>query len=111
MTDAAPLAMFPLGNALLPGGVLPLHVFEPRYRVMVREVMQGDGEFGVVLISRGHEVGGGDTREDVGCRARIARVEELADGRLALVAVGLEPIEVVEWLADDPYPRAIVRGR
>src|SRR5262249_43335827 len=73
--EARVLAMFPLGNALLPGGMLPLHVFETRYRVMVRELVGGDGEFGVVLISRGHEVGGGDTRENVGCRARIARAE------------------------------------
>jgi Lon protease-like protein len=111
VADTEPLPMFPLGTVLLPGGVLPLHVFEPRYRVMVRELLDGDGEFGVVLISRGHEVGGGDTREDIGCRARLARAEELPDGRFALVAVGVDPIDVVEWLADDPYPRARVTAR
>ena len=48
------LAMFPLGTVLLPGGVLPLHVFEPRYRAMVRDCLEGSREFGVVLIDRGH---------------------------------------------------------
>ena len=59
------MAMFPLGSVLLPGGVLALHVFEPRYRDMVRACLACDGpvEFGQVLITRGREVGGGD---DVG---------------------------------------------
>lgn len=103
--------MFPLGTVLLPGAILPLHVFEPRYRMMVRAALAGSGEFGVVLIERGHEVGGGDARFATGCRARIARAQELPDGRFALTAVGLEVIDVVEWLPDDPYPRARVRSR
>jgi Lon protease-like protein len=108
--DAQPnaLAMFPLGTVLFPGVLLPLHVFEPRYRVMVRETLGGTGEFGVVLIERGHEVGGGDTRFDVGTKARIARCEELPDGRFALAVVGVARVRVVRWLADDPYPRAEV---
>ena len=63
--------MFPLGSVLLPSMVLPLHVFEPRYRALVRDVLDGDGEFGVCLISRGHEVGGDDVRTDVGTVARV----------------------------------------
>jgi Lon protease-like protein len=100
--------MFPLGAVLFPGMVLPLHVFEPRYRALVADVLAGDREFGVVLIERGHEVGGGDVRTDVGTVARIVDAEELDDGRWLLVTVGTHRVEVVEWLPDDPYPRAVV---
>jgi Lon protease-like protein len=105
----AELPMFPLGTVLLPGAVLPLHVFEPRYRALVQVCVAGDGEFGVVLIERGSEVGGGDTRTSAGCVARIAEVRELPDGRYVLVAVGTRRIAIEQWLPDDPYPRADVR--
>lgn len=99
--------MFPLGSVLLPYGVLPLHVFEARYRAMTRDVLGGDGLFGVVLIERGSEVGGGDVRSDVGTVARVVRAGELPDGRWHLVAVGTpRRFQVVRWLPDDPYPRA-----
>jgi len=98
--------MFPLGNVLFPRAVMPLHVFEPRYRVMMRHCLDGDGEFGVVLIERGSEVGGGDTRFDTGTLARIVHANELPDGRYAITAVGIRPIRVVQWLPDDPFPIA-----
>lgn len=100
--------MFPLGSVLVPGMILPLHVFEPRYRRLVRDCLAGDGEFGVVLIERGSEVGGGDVRTDVGTMARIVQAEETPDGRFALGAVGVRRIRVERWLDDDPYPRAEV---
>jgi len=101
--------MFPLGTVLLPGMLLPLHVFEPRYRALVRDCMAADeADFGVVLIERGSEVGGGDVRTDVGTRARILRAEELPDGRFGVVAAGLRRLRVRAWLDDDPYPRADV---
>jgi ATP-dependent Lon protease len=106
MADARVLPMFPLGTVLFPYAVLPLHVFEPRYRVMTRRVMEGDGEFGVVLIERGSEVGGGDVRFDVGTLARIIQAAELPDGRFALATVGVRRIRAVRWLPDDPYPQA-----
>ena len=59
------LPMFPLGTVLVPKAVVPLHVFEPRYQTMLVDVMAGDRKFGVVLIERGSEVGGGDVRTDV----------------------------------------------
>lgn len=102
------LAMFPLGTVLVPGAVLPLHLFEPRYRALARDCTAGRPEFGVVLIERGSEVGGGDVRGDVGCVARIAEAEELADGRWVLLVVGTDRIRVRSWLADAPYPRAEV---
>jgi len=102
------LPMFPLGTVLFPHMVLPLHVFEPRYRMMVEEILEGDREFGVVLISRGHEVGGGDLRTDVGTVARVVRAEQLDGERWLIIAVGTERIRVERWLSDDPYPRAEV---
>jgi Lon protease-like protein len=85
-----------------------LHVFEPRYRVMTQQVMGADREFGVVLIERGSEVGGGDVRFAVGTVARIVRAQELPDGGYALAAVGVRRIRVIRWLPDDPFPRAEV---
>ncbi len=100
--------MFPLGSVLFPHGVLPLHVFEPRYRELVERCLAGDREFGVVLIERGHEVGGGDVRFDVGTVARIVQARQLDDGRWVLLNVGMGRLRVVEWLPDDPYPVARV---
>ena len=103
--------MFPLGTALLPGAVQPLHVFEPRYRKMVVDILADDSgppQFGVVMIERGHEVGGGDVRNTVGTIARVMEVQALPDGRYALVAVGSERLRVNAWLPDDPYPLADV---
>jgi Lon protease-like protein len=105
----AVMPMFPLGTALLPGAVLPLQVFEPRYRAMVRDILS-DGvdlpEFGVVMIERGREVGGGDVRSGVGTIARVADIRALADGRYALIAIGSSRLRVNAWLPDDPYPLA-----
>lgn len=100
------LPMFPLSGVLLPGQVLPLHVFEERYRVMTRRCLEGDGRFGVVLIERGQEVGGGDTRFPTGTVAQIVRHAALDDGRYALEALGRERLRVARWLPDDPYPQA-----
>src|SRR4051794_2814499 len=100
--------MFPLGSVLLPGMVLPLHVFEPRYRALVRDCLDGDREFGVALIERGSEVGGGDIRAMAGTIAEILQAEEFDDGRWALVAVGTRRVRVQGWLPDDPYPVAEV---
>lgn len=102
------LAMFPLGNVLFPSVLLPLHVFEPRYRALVQDCLAGDSEFGVALIERGSEVGGGDVRSDVGCVARIVEAVELDDGRWALGALGTRRVRVQRWLPDDPYPKAEV---
>jgi len=100
--------MFPLSTVLFPRAGLPLHVFEQRYRALMAHCLERDGEFGVVLISRGSEVGGGDQRVGVGTVARIANVAELEDGRLLVVATGVRRIRVEQWLDDDPYPRAVV---
>lgn len=102
------LRMFPLGSVLFPHMPLPLHVFEPRYRALVRDCLAGDRTFGVVLIERGHEVGGGDVRFGTGCTAMIAEAEQTPDGRWGLIAAGVTRFHVDTWLPDDPYPRADV---
>jgi Lon protease-like protein len=101
------MPMFPLGLVLFPYAILPLHVFEPRYLAMMADIGD-DGRFGVTLIERGSEVGGGDQRFNVGSLARVLHRVDLDGGRLAVVAIGTERIRVADWLADDPYPRAIV---
>src|SRR5262245_53738964 len=103
---AEPFPMFPLGSVLFPHAVLPLHVFEPRYRQLTEECLAGDGRFGVVLIERGSEVGGGDVRFDVGTLAQIVQAGRFDDGRYALVTVGAQRVQVRSWLPDEPYPRA-----
>lgn len=100
--------MFPLGTVLFPTVALPLHVFEERYRALVRTCLAGTPELGVVLIERGSEVGGGDVRSDVGTVARILDAAELPDGRFALGTVGVRRIRVQRWLPDDPHPWAEV---
>ena len=102
------LGMFPLSTVLFPEAGLPLHVFEERYRTLMGSCLESDGEFGVVLIARGSEVGGGDLRTDVGTVARIANVAELEDGRMLVVATGVRRVRVEDWLPDDPYPCALV---
>lgn len=102
------MPMFPLGSVLFPSLVLPLHIFEPRYRALVRDVLDGDREFGVCLIERGAEVGGGDVRTGIGTAAQVHEARELPDGRWTVVAVGTRRIRVDRWLPDDPYPRAEV---
>lgn len=99
--------MFPLGSVLVPGMPLPLHVFEERYRALAMHCLEHQAPFGVALIERGHEVGGGDTRFGIGTLARIVDAHRFDDGRFALVAVGTERIKITEWLDDDPYPLAV----
>ncbi len=102
------LPMFPVSGVLFPFGSMRLHVFEPRYRAMTRDCLAADRRFGVVLIERGSEVGGGDQRSLVGTRAEITRAAELADGRWMLEVRGESVIKVDQWLPEDPYPVARV---
>ncbi|CAN5332380.1 LON peptidase substrate-binding domain-containing protein [soil metagenome] len=102
------MPMFPLGSVLFPHMPLPLRVFENRYLVMLSRILEEDpAEFGVVLIERGQEVGGGEHRFTVGTVARIAQLEA-TDDFVVLVAEGRQRIAVSEWLADDPHPVAEV---
>lgn len=102
------LPLFPLHVVLFPGRPLPLHIFEPRYRQMLRDCMDDDRRFGVVAIRSGHEVGGGAKTFGVGTVARIDSVIELPDGRADIVTRGEQRFRVVERLPEAPYPRAQV---
>lgn len=86
------LPLFPLGTVLFPGAGLPLHVFEPRYRTLVHDLLAGPEprQFGVVAIRAGHEVGADGVRElyDVGCVAQVEQVQEQQGGRFAVLATG-----------------------
>ncbi len=107
-TETQRLAMFPLSTVLFPGAELPLHIFEPRYLALTADCLSGDRQFGVVMISRGRETGGGDERVDTGTVARIDRGTQLPDNRLLLETRGIRRVRVHEWLFDDPYPQAMV---
>jgi len=98
--------MFPLGIVHFPHVALPLQVFEPRYRALTADCLEGDRQFGVVLIERGSEVGGGDSRYDIGTATTIVDVAVDDRGVIRLETVGTRRIRVTRWLDDDPYPRA-----
>ena len=107
------LPMFPLGSTVFPQQVVPLHIFEERYRTLLEHVTADDDSpgFGIVLIDRGHEVGGGDVRTFVGTRVKVLQAERFDDGRWGIVVLGVERIDILEWLPDDPYPLAVVTPR
>ena len=94
---------------MLPGEELPLRIFEPRYAALVQACLAADDPaFGVVLIEAGREVGGGDARSDVGALAHIAECADIGEGHYRLRCVMRERFRVLEWLPDDPYPRAVI---
>lgn len=98
--------MFPLGSVLFPHTPLLLRVFEPRYLTMIGQLLDDDDpQFGVVLIERGHEVGGGDRRSSVGTLARLVSVSADAEV-LHIIAVGTGRFTVEQWTDDAPYPSA-----
>lgn len=102
--------MFPLGNVVLPGEMMPLRVFEPRYRRLVLDCLAGEEapEFAIVLIERGSEVGGGDERASIGTVVTLRNVAPLGGGRFNIVTAAVRRVSVLEWLPDDPYPLADV---
>ena len=102
------IPMFPLGSVLFPAMPLALRVFEERYLKMMGAILDDDDhEFGVVLIERGSEVGGGDQRFEIGTTARVLQVEA-PQGPLQVVARGERRFRVIRWLEEDPYPQAEV---
>lgn len=107
------LPVFPLGNPVLPTQLLPLHIFEERYRMLMETLTDfgSSAEMGVVLIERGSEVGGGDVRVPVGTLTHLIESERLPDGRWVAIFAGSHPFRVERWLEDDPYPQAIVEER
>ena len=109
MTTAVGLPMFPLGTAHLPGDVVALRVFEPRYVAMVKDLLAAERmQFGSVLITAGSEVGGGERRAGHGVLVEVRDCVVTAEGGYGLMGAATDVIAVVEWLPDSPYPRAVV---
>lgn len=111
MPDRLPL--FPLGLVLLPGLLLPLHVFEERYRILVAELLElpeDSRRFGVVAIRQGREVGadGVTALHDVGCVAQLRRATPLEDGRYEIVTSGGPRFRLVGLEDDRPYLTGLV---
>ena len=112
---SATLPLFPLGTVLFPGLVMPLHVFEERYRALVRHLIDlpegAQRVFGVVAIRRGLEIDGTGavTLHDIGCTAEVRQVTEHKDGRFDLVTVGRQRFEINQLLhVETPYLQADV---
>lgn len=103
------IPLFPLQVVLFPGGVLPLHIFEPRYREMVTYCLDTDSEFGVVLINEGTETGGAAGPYRVGTATRILDVSHLPDGRMNIVTAGEYRFEILDVQDELPYLVAQVR--
>ena len=90
------MPLFPLNVVLFPGMILPLHIFEPRYREMVARCLEEKIPFGVVLIQEGEEIGRVARPHRVGTAARITRAEHLEDGRYNITTVGTQRFRILE---------------
>jgi Lon protease-like protein len=94
--------LFPLQLVVLPSEVVPLHIFEERFKTMIEECLANDSEFGIVWMAD-------DGLHEVGCACRIDRVlEKFDDGRVNLLAVGTRPLRIVERQRDLAYPAGVV---
>ena len=90
--------LFPLGIVLLPGEMVQLHIFEDRYKLMIGECLETEGEFGIVWLS--------DERlHETGCTARVSEVlERFEDGRMNILVAGADPFRLLRRVDDLPYP-------
>jgi len=95
------LRLFPLQTVLFPGMRMPLHIFEERYKLMIRECIEGDVPFGVLLIRSGEEAGAVPC--DFGTTARILQVQYLDDGRMNIFAIGEQRFRVSAYDTSRPY--------
>jgi len=100
------MPMFPLGTVLMPAMPLSLRIFEERYLKLTGDlILQENPEFGVVLIERGPEVGGGEKRLGLGTLASVQNIGTL-DQFYGVESIGTQRFRVNAWLPDDPYPMA-----
>ena len=90
--------LFPLGLVLLPGELVPLHIFEERYKLMIGECLEEEREFGIIWLAE-------DALKDVGCAARVDKMlERFEDGRLNIAVQGTTPFRLDRRIGDLPYP-------
>ncbi len=104
------MPLFPLEVVLFPGGVLPLHIFEQRYRLMIQYCLDNNRLFGIVLIKRGDEVGEHAEPYLVGTAVKILEVDRLEDGRMNLITLGQHRFEIMKIRRDLPYLVGQVRA-
>ena len=110
MPEPSSIALFPLGTVLFPGMLLPLHIFEPRYRLLVRRSVERSEPFGIVLIKRGAEVGGPAEPHRIGTTARVSGATPLPGGRSFIIVRGERRFEIERIDAErEPYLVADVR--
>lgn len=102
-SEPFPLPLFPLNLVLYPGMMLPLHIFEERYRSMIRECFEQKKHFGVILIKEGQEVGGSAIPVKIGTTARIIDLQEVGDGRMHILTRGVERFAVQDITQGSPY--------
>jgi uncharacterized protein len=110
-TEVATLPLFPLPNVVLfPGVLLPLHVFEPRYRALVADALEGDRRFGMALLRPGWEADyeGRPPIFAIGCSGVIVHAVRLDDGRYNIIVRGLDRFRVVDETHDRQYRRAVI---
>jgi Lon protease-like protein len=102
------LPLFPLAAVLFPGVVLPLHIFEDRYKLMVRRCRESDGLVGIVFIRNGAEVGATAEPYEVGTLAKITRLDALSEGKINLTVVGERRFRITDFNHELPYLRGKV---
>jgi Lon protease-like protein len=94
--------LFPLGIVMLPTELVPLHIFEERYKLMIGECLEQDREFGIVWMSD-------DGLAETGCAGRVTQVlEEMDDGRMNILVRGTRPFRLLERIPDLPYPAGTI---
>ncbi|WP_269621849.1 LON peptidase substrate-binding domain-containing protein [Prochlorococcus marinus] len=106
MTDISvrELPLFPLPDVVLfPQEVLPLHIFESRYRMMLKSVLETDSLFGIVRLNPATK-----TIADVGCSAQIIKHQTSADGRSNIVSLGQQRFRILEIIREAPFYTAMV---
>lgn len=105
------IPLFPLHTVLFPGMILPLHIFEERYKIMMHHCLTRNHPFGVVLIREGSEIGGGAKVFDVGTTAHITQVDKLSDGRMNIATLGIHRFKIHRLYEDkEPYLVGLVEA-
>jgi hypothetical protein len=97
------IPLLPLNTVLFPNATLPLHIFEERYKLMIGRCIENRAPFGAVLIRAGEEVGGAAEPHEVGCTARVARVQRLDDGKMNLICFGERRFRIDALDTMEPY--------
>ena len=97
------LPLFPLNTVLFPGGALPIHVFEERYKLMMQHCLESDRRLGIVLIKSGFEVGEPAVPYSVGTMAQVVQATPLEDGRMFISVAGKQRFKIKRITQSQPY--------